>query len=47
MGDAVTVGIVFWLTDSVDAVPLAAEGHVFILRVRPRNAFGATSSACR
>ncbi len=31
MGDAVTGGTVYWLTDSVDAGPIAAQEHVFIV----------------
>jgi methionyl-tRNA formyltransferase len=31
MGDAVTGGTVYWLTDSVDAGPIAAQEHVFVV----------------
>ena len=30
MGDAVTGGTVYWLTDNVDAGPIAAQEHVFV-----------------
>ena len=32
MGDAVTGGTVYWLTEGVDGGPIAAQEHVFVGR---------------